>query len=94
MIGIGQGLRLLLLILARRDIHEKSHAPRTAMLRRARPRWRRSQIAGGGSSSKIRGRFRFRGQSGHLMLRSSFSAFDPEPTYAANGTTGVGVILS
>ena len=47
MIGIGQGLRLLLLILARRDIHEKSHAPRTAMRRRARRQWRHSPRAGG-----------------------------------------------
>jgi len=52
MIGIGQGLRLLLLILARRDIHEKSHAPRTAMRRRARTRWRRSRGASGGSERR------------------------------------------
>ena len=51
MIGIGQGLRLLLLILARRDIHEKSHAPRTAMRRCARRRWRRSRRAGGGNKT-------------------------------------------
>src|SRR5215471_18340121 len=41
MTDIGQGLRLLLLTLARRDIHEKSHVPHTAMRRRARlPAWR------------------------------------------------------
>src|SRR5262245_31458465 len=34
------------------DIHEKSHAPRTAMLRRARLRWRRSPRAGGGQRER------------------------------------------
>jgi len=58
------------------------HDCQKATSRRARPRWRHSREAGGRSNSKI-GEVRFRGQSGHLMLRSGFPAFDPKQSLAA-----------
>src|SRR5262245_37169326 len=51
---------------------------RTAMSRRARPRWRRSRRAGGGSSSKIGREVRFREQTGKQTLVLSLTASDPE----------------
>ena len=50
---------------------------RTATSRRARPRWRHSRRAGGGSSSKIGREVRFRGQTGKHVLILSLTAFDP-----------------
>src|SRR5262249_37504642 len=44
----------------------------------ARPRWRRSPRAGGGSSSKIGMQVRFRGDGGKFLLGSNLTWFDPQ----------------
>src|SRR6516165_9677159 len=53
----------------------RNHGASTATSRRARPRWRRSPRAGGGSSSKI-GKSAFGGKPVKHLLILSFSGFD------------------